>query len=321
MRIKPTDLPVLRDEAAATIRAYGVELYEAERRNGKRSTGMHQMIDNIPAQAVVNAEVDRLVAGELFFVDDDMTALAKAAAETLPDFALMPEDIPSRDGLIYFSEPICGGPERGDRSPIVAATWSIWPAGPWSEHGAVWISTYADREAILNQGHPWLNDRRDRAEYRRLYSRLALDEELMIPFTAGPIEFEHDGQEVQFDDLPVMNRLSLAVLKTAWILMMQPVAVVEAAVSTRPPAQRSKGRRHPRRVAHVRVIKLRRTSPDGQGAASREWRHRWVVRGHWRMQPFGEGRERRRPVWISPHVKGPEGAPMLGGEKVYHWKR
>jgi hypothetical protein len=35
------------------------------------------------------------------------------------------------------------------------------------------------------------------------------------------------------------------------------------------------------------------------------------------VQAWGHRRELRRPVWISPHVKGPEGASMLGGEKVY----
>lgn len=51
--------------------------------------------------------------------------------------------------------------------------------------------------------------------------------------------------------------------------------------------------------------------------ASVEWHHQWIVRGHWRNQAFGEGRKQRRPTWISPYVKGPEDAPMLGGEKVY----
>ena len=44
--------------------------------------------------------------------------------------------------------------------------------------------------------------------------------------------------------------------------------------------------------------------------------HRWVVRGHWRNQPWGPGRELRRPVYILPHIKGPDGAPLIGGERV-----
>lgn len=51
------------------------------------------------------------------------------------------------------------------------------------------------------------------------------------------------------------------------------------------------------------------------GADSREWRHRWVVRGHWRNHWYPSLKD-HRPVWISPYLKGPADAPLLGGEKV-----
>lgn len=35
---------------------------------------------------------------------------------------------------------------------------------------------------------------------------------------------------------------------------------------------------------------------------------RFVVRGHWRNQAYGEGRQLRRRQWIEPHWKGPENA-------------
>jgi hypothetical protein len=44
------------------------------------------------------------------------------------------------------------------------------------------------------------------------------------------------------------------------------------------------------------------------------------VRGHWRQQWYPSIQD-HRPVWIAPHRKGPEDAPMLGGEKVYQWSR
>lgn len=37
---------------------------------------------------------------------------------------------------------------------------------------------------------------------------------------------------------------------------------------------------------------------------------RHVVRGHWRMQPFGPGRSQYRPTWIAPHWRG-EGPEAL----------
>jgi hypothetical protein len=40
-----------------------------------------------------------------------------------------------------------------------------------------------------------------------------------------------------------------------------------------------------------------------------------VVRGHWRNQWY-PSLNARRPLWIAPYLKGPDDAPLLGGEKV-----
>lgn len=70
----------------------------------------------------------------------------------------------------------------------------------------------------------------------------------------------------------------------------------------------------------VRIIQLKRSvaadrdteqTPD----AGREWRHRWVVRGHWRNQWY-PSLDDHRPKWIAPYLKGPADAPLLGGDKV-----
>ncbi len=66
----------------------------------------------------------------------------------------------------------------------------------------------------------------------------------------------------------------------------------------------------------VRVISLRGASTHGGGDGSREYVHRWMVRGHWRRQWY-RSIQQHRPVWITPYIKGPEDAPLLGGEKVY----
>lgn len=38
---------------------------------------------------------------------------------------------------------------------------------------------------------------------------------------------------------------------------------------------------------------------------------RFIVRGHWRNQPFGKGSEERKLIWIKPHYKGPEIAELI----------
>lgn len=38
---------------------------------------------------------------------------------------------------------------------------------------------------------------------------------------------------------------------------------------------------------------------------------RFIVRGHWRKQPFGKGSEERKLIWIKPHYKGPEMSELI----------
>lgn len=54
---------------------------------------------------------------------------------------------------------------------------------------------------------------------------------------------------------------------------------------------------------------LRKAMQECAGDAAR-WHvaQRYVVRGHWRNQAYGEGRLLRRRQWIAPHYKGPETA-------------
>ncbi|MGH1490568.1 MAG: hypothetical protein ACRBK7_14455 [Acidimicrobiales bacterium] len=66
----------------------------------------------------------------------------------------------------------------------------------------------------------------------------------------------------------------------------------------------------------VRVVRMRRKEADSdhpgedQGDDS-SYTHQWVVSGHWRNQPCGPDRSQRRPVWISPYIKGPEDKPLI----------
>lgn len=36
----------------------------------------------------------------------------------------------------------------------------------------------------------------------------------------------------------------------------------------------------------------------------KEFNGQWIVRGHWRNQPYGEGLSKRKLIWIEPYVKG-----------------
>ena len=71
-------------------------------------------------------------------------------------------------------------------------------------------------------------------------------------------------------------------------------------------------------LLRLRPMRYENTDTDGQGRA---YRHRFVVSGHWRNQPYGKGRKKRRRVWVNPYIKGPDGAPLLNQKKVFVWAR
>ena len=70
----------------------------------------------------------------------------------------------------------------------------------------------------------------------------------------------------------------------------------------------------------VNVIRLRRIQSQPSTCddpADREWSCQWIVRGHWRLQ-FYPSKGSHQPVWIMPHVKGPEDKPLkIPGQTVF----
>lgn len=67
----------------------------------------------------------------------------------------------------------------------------------------------------------------------------------------------------------------------------------------------------------IHVVQLRRAAREAvesYESESKSWKHRWWVAGHFRSQWYPSRRE-HEVIWIAPHLKGPDDAPMLN--KVY----
>lgn len=66
------------------------------------------------------------------------------------------------------------------------------------------------------------------------------------------------------------------------------------------------------------MVTLRRPAHHQEGGQEapvglqepRKHDHRWMVTGHWRLQPCGPHRSLRELRWVRPHIKGPEDAPL-----------
>ncbi|MEW2810975.1 hypothetical protein AB0929_28390 [Streptomyces massasporeus] len=309
MNLRPADLPELRAELVRHMASHRGR-HQLGRFDGTKLTTGASLVGTIRSGDLQTEEVRRLSHAELFYVSPEMTDLTIAASDSLPFFALNREDLPSEHGLMVFAKPVVLYPNEDGRpeAQIRACCWMV------ADHGAVWLSFYSD-------WHAWLEESRTAGAFQpeTVDESLQNDHWLCFEtFVCGPLAKRRDIEGEWEEEAQEVGTLDNAV-RAAWLLMQQPLARIEDLEPDR--ATRKRLRRLGHEPAPVRLIGLRRPrATAGQGEGSREYQHQWIVRGHWRQQWYPK-RQVHRPVWIAPHIKGPEGAPVIGGEKVNVWKR
>lgn len=260
-----------------------------------------------------------LSAADLYWVSAEMTSLVIAAAESLPEPDLGRTLWPSDVGFMVFADPLpLPATSLAVQPPSLSAI--LWAPGLNGGRAICW-SSYEEtvkffaasmRAQDIEDGKVAFGSNPDMATYRALAASVIREK-----FNAAELPVYLDGDIPTGDEGPVDQRIA-AYLSTAWLLMGQPL-LVESTTETHYCGKVSGKRKH----APVTIVDLRRVRhADAPGERSgRSYDHRWVVRGHWRNQAWGKGRAERRPVWISPYVKGPDDAPLLVTEKVNVWRR
>lgn len=261
------------------------------------------------------SEIEALGSADLFYVSGEMLELARSAARALPSFKVQPEDIPSPAGLMLFD---CdGGFDAGIRYDDGVSSAGIqavsWNTLTWAtETGGVRLTPYVEQHHFADAMASMDDGQRAAENIRRFGPRL-----VCLPSASLNAPFGERGWEKLPDESAAAA--ILPVMLSAWLLMKQELALVSEVAPDR--AARKRLRRVGQEPKPVRVIELRRPKSSGEpGDGESNYHHQWIVRGHWRQQ-WHPKREVHRPVWIAPHIKGPEGAPLIGGEKVYAWKR
>jgi hypothetical protein len=288
-----------------------------------------------PAAAVgpwlADAEAARLRHADLWYLGEDLCELALAATPTMPRWAPVPQDLPSETGFAVFATPIStwtpeGPPDNLDQYvdgeelariaalpvEIRAVTWGpVDPNPDQAPAGACWMSFWSPGR--ISQV---ISDAETLRRVRALLPSMTVDNEAIIPWCpecADPQRWllpERDAGGTTWG-------WASAVLAAFRLAAQSNLAEAATERTARPERRRTQRAGLPER--DVRVVRLRRGESGDRvaaGESGREYHHRWVVRGHWRQQPWGLRGSLRRPVWILPHVRGPEGAPLLGGERV-----
>ena len=265
----------------------------------------------------LDALARHLRAAELYWVAAPMAALAVSAGAQLDEVDAAVETRPSGCGWIYYQDGIgdlplpygmCvaavnGGP---DRVPIASAPVSALSWGPYEGQVLVW--------AMVDRS--WLRDEFDRHGAELITSTVPP----LVPIVGATMPLDPVSP-----DITRLPEVIVRALVASWHLMQQPRLADRSQV--RPDKSvRSVTQRLGMPDPEVTVIGLRRRyAPDTReetGTASgRRYKHRWVVSGHWRNQPYGPGRSLRRQQWIPAYVKGPDDAPLLVTERVNVWRR
>lgn len=271
--------------------------------------------------------VDNLTRAALWWVSPDMTQLAATAARTLPQWTPK-RAVPHSSGVVVW----CGDtitvthPITEVRVPVRAAYWFVYrnrlhitaytdtaalPKGiqPESAKGLCeagvftipltkWIpannTTARDTYHVLQLlGATWLLAGQDSlAEKKPIKGQGKHSKYIHMEVTDGT------GKQVSTQDV---NLISIIQLKTHRRSNGQ---LADAEPMDAGAADQSPGT----------------TDSDGgkQGVGRGKVFHvRWVVRGHWRQQAVGPNHSEHKPVFIAPHVRGPQGAPLK--TTVYQW--
>lgn len=143
----------------------------------------------------------------------------------------------------------------------------------------------------------------------------------------SPIDLE--SNEIEYKRIPTyVTHYNLKGLPRTTALIVMRLAreesVGEKTTETVGNVRRKKTRN--REVALVTCASLRRhryvTEDDRKAreAESREYSHRWIVRGHMRNQAVGprlaDGERKHIRIWIAPFVKGPDDKPLVLKDRV-----
>lgn len=211
----------------------------------------------------------------MYWIDDTFTDMAEAAATQLPALTITRDLPPCDDGLLVWSRP------TNDQTHT-AATWIC-------HNGTVWIDLYRAIGEGLAEQH---------------LQTVRTEVGWLAPVRGQQL---HNGQSV--DAAAVQP---FAVLLSTWLLIAQGAADTDTAAIDK--TVRKKYARMQRPAPDVRIVHLRShhraAATAAQPTTKRPYTQRVWVTGHWRNQPYGPGRTLRRPVYIHPHLRGPEDAQI-----------
>lgn len=268
-----------------------------------------------PAEAISPAELDKwftslgadLFGATTYQVTGEMIDLAEALSINTPNLDdLVPEDLPSDYGFMWFDRPI-ERPSVEDQpgwQPILmhAISWQVVPSVKMRIQATVKGSD--DEPAWVTLNEPGLRIREwgwkdDRNVVPRPLHLIGQSTNPLAPNIVTPLTQLH-------------------LVHMIWILMGMEITTTTPHRPDRPGFKRARNLAQ----QQVHVVTLRRQPHDPGAVRKVDWTCTWLVRGHWRHAPhggtFADGRAR---TWVKAYIKGPEGLPLRAHDILYKLAR
>lgn len=353
--MRPTEVLMMQADLVDRLSTRGL-LYDVVQET------VASMWDVTPDYARIAPEgaIEAAAKGETFLIDEGMTDVVMAAADSLDDSDRIDLSMfPSQQGFMRFDNPLTFTDIRGQVCKIHWITWSIAQMKTTNAFGApitrralvatIWNDLSDPDDAAqqilgpIKQQHP-----NRYAAMRRAFGRWSCVGAYILKDgrDVGPLMRDVEADEIAnaqsvSDEIADMGDKSFpplvegAQVVNVARLLWATVLLMGQEMVTKTRSQHTKAEtkvlRRNRAHESLQVITLRRRSAGStnHSESSRAYDHRWICRGHFAWRKCGESHPMAQPyelgyrarVWVAPYVKGPEGTPVRTAKKIYKLAR
>lgn len=251
---------------------------------------------------------------DLYWITSDMARVALDASTDVPSLDLG-ATLPTASGIVFFESALPPLPYAEEAGPGTVCFLDL-PQFPvdglfWfrSSEG-VHIIALVRRERFLTEcGNPPAN-----------VALGAVFGGASRTFPPGPMQLD-DQTETEAIALAAFLQAAFTLMATPTVAEIRDIDPRTGETKARPQVPETPSEPGAVRLIDLRPMRYVRIEADDPTPSNRTYRHRWVVRGHWRQQAHGVKRALRRLTWVPSYIKGPEGAPLLEQDHVMVWRR
>jgi hypothetical protein len=286
----------------------------------------HVAEERLGVEGLIYLQQQMVKIADPIYVGDEILEIVDRARWTFEPEALLPGDPFTPCGFALFPRPLYlddapDGTYNGkpvayrEEVPVRAIGW-LAMHDETLERGCFWISFFSHIDDTKKFIEP------EKYEFFRRYAPLSLVHQWQWTWGNNPMEvqaIESPGEEPGVG--AQRARMQAALVQTFWRIGQQRVTVPERVPRA---IWRDYRRKTGIEMREVKVMLLRRAKDNGHHEPTgRHMKVRSITDGHWRNQPYGKKDEEPyyRQIWISPYVRGPEGAPFIHPEKAIEFRR